>query len=118
MTLTITTEKGQIELSSSFRIPQKVKNEIQRVLRLIIDETSPIEKLLDKIKEMDPIADTPRGSIKAYLHSRRWTQTDLSKKTKIPQGHISDIINGKRPIGLTRAKKLGEAFGVDFKKFL
>ncbi len=46
------------------------------------------------------------------------TQKELSKLTGIPQGHISQMENGKRPIGKTIAKKLGKALDISYKVFL
>ncbi|QTA84165.1 helix-turn-helix domain-containing protein [Desulfonema magnum] len=46
------------------------------------------------------------------------TQKELSKLTGIPQGHISQMENGKRPIGKAIAKKLGKALNISYKVFL
>jgi DNA-binding XRE family transcriptional regulator len=46
------------------------------------------------------------------------TQRELSKITGIPQRHISEMENGKRPIGKEIAKKLGKALKISYKVFL
>ncbi len=46
------------------------------------------------------------------------TQRELSEKTGIPQRHISEMENGKRPIGKKTARKLGEILDVDYRVFL
>ena len=46
------------------------------------------------------------------------TQRELSEITGIPQRHISEMENGKRPIGKETAKKLGEALSISYKVFL
>jgi len=46
------------------------------------------------------------------------TQTQLAKLTGIPQRHISEMENGKRPIGKEMAKRLGEALNIGYKTFL
>jgi len=46
------------------------------------------------------------------------TQRELSKMTGIPQRHISEMENGKRPIGKEMAKKLGKALNISYKVFL
>jgi plasmid maintenance system antidote protein VapI len=38
--------------------------------------------------------------------------------TGIPQRHISEMENGKRPIGKEMAKKLGKALNISYKVFL
>ena len=46
------------------------------------------------------------------------TQKRLSELTGIPQSHISEMENGKRPIGKKRAKILAKALNVGYKVFL
>jgi len=46
------------------------------------------------------------------------TQKRLSDLTGIPQGHISEMENGKRPIGKKRAKVLAKVLNVGYKIFL
>jgi len=46
------------------------------------------------------------------------TQVALSEFTGIPRRHISEMENGKRPIGKMTANKLAEALNVDYRVFL
>ena len=46
------------------------------------------------------------------------TQKQLSELTGIPQSHISEMENGKRPIGKKRAKVLAKALNVGYRIFL
>lgn len=46
------------------------------------------------------------------------TQIQLSDMTGIPQRHISEMENGKRPIGKEMAKRLGKALNISYKVFL
>ncbi len=46
------------------------------------------------------------------------TQKQLSEITGIPQRHISEIENGKRGIGIKRAKILADALNVGYRVFL
>jgi len=46
------------------------------------------------------------------------TQTELSELAGIPQRHISEMENGKRPIGKEMAKRLGKALNISYKVFL
>lgn len=43
------------------------------------------------------------------------TQVELSRRTGIPQRHISEIENGKRQVGRDRALKLARALNVDYR---
>ena len=42
----------------------------------------------------------------------------LAEATGIPRRHISDMENGKRPIGKQNARKLTEVLNVDPRRFL
>ena len=46
------------------------------------------------------------------------TQEELSERTGIPRRHISEMENGRRPIGKANARKLAEALNVDPRRFL
>jgi DNA-binding XRE family transcriptional regulator len=41
------------------------------------------------------------------------TQAKLAERTGIPRRHISDMENGRRPIGKSNAKKLAGALNID-----
>ncbi|WP_226989255.1 helix-turn-helix transcriptional regulator [Desulfuromonas sp. TF] len=51
-------------------------------------------------------------ALRAYRTREDLTQKELSARTGIPQHHISEMENGKRPIGKERARMLAEALGV------
>ncbi len=46
------------------------------------------------------------------------TQKQLSEKTGIPQRHISEMENNKRPIGKQTAKLFAKALNIDYRVFL
>jgi transcriptional regulator with XRE-family HTH domain len=46
------------------------------------------------------------------------TQKQLAELTVIAQHHISEMENGKRPIGKETAKKLAAELNVDYRVFL
>ena len=46
------------------------------------------------------------------------TQMELAERTGIPRRHISEMENGKRPIGKQTARKLAEVLNVDARRFL
>lgn len=51
-------------------------------------------------------------ALRAYRTRENLTQKELSARTGVPQHHISEMENGKRPIGKERARTLAEALGV------
>jgi len=46
------------------------------------------------------------------------TQRELADKTGIPQRHISEMENGKRPLGKKNAKALANVLNADYRAFL
>lgn len=52
-----------------------------------------------------------------YLSGARYrenlTQVELAERSGIPRRHISEMENGKRPIGKANAKKLAEVLNID-----
>ena len=118
MAIDVTTAKGMIKIIPAFPVSMSLRKKIEQSIRLVVDDVKPVDVLLKKIKEDDPVAGTPRGALIAYMTGQSWTQKKLAKKTGISQADISKMINGKRPIGLAVAKKLGKAFGVEYHRFL
>ncbi len=60
----------------------------------------------------------PGMSLAGARHKEGLTQRELSARTDIPQRHISEMENGKRPIGKEMAKRLAESLHVSYKIFL
>jgi DNA-binding XRE family transcriptional regulator len=46
------------------------------------------------------------------------TQEELSERAGIPRRHISEMENGRRPIGKANARKLAEALNIDPRRFI
>jgi DNA-binding XRE family transcriptional regulator len=57
-------------------------------------------------------------SIRGGRGKEALTQKRLSELTAIAQHHISEMENGKRPIGKETAKKLAKALKIDYRVFL
>ena len=51
-------------------------------------------------------------------HKAGLTQKKLAEALKISQNHISEMENGKRPIGKVIALRLAKFFKTDYRKFL
>ena len=62
---------------------------------------------------------TPGDILRTYRENTGLTQTALGQKIGgVPRQHISNMENGKRPIGKESAKKLAAALNVDYRAFL
>lgn len=70
-------------------------------------------------KHFKEIEDNPPA---AFLSGARYreglTQVELSERSGIPRRHISEMENGKRPIGKTNARKLAEILHIDPRRLL
>lgn len=66
----------------------------------------------------DLLGQEPQVALRAYRHREDLTQKQLAERTGIPQHHISEMENGKRPIGKETAKKLAAALNIDYRVFL
>lgn len=64
--------------------------------------------------------DLPRWAIALRGLRRRegLTQVQMGDLIKIPQGNLSQMEHGKRPIGKKIAKRLAELFKTDYRLFL
>lgn len=60
----------------------------------------------------------PGTCLVAARHRKSLTQETLSEVTGIPRRHISEMENGKRPIGKKTAKIMSEVLDVDYRVFL
>ena len=92
-----------------------------RRLKTFASEAGAID-ISDRIpwREVFPesIENMPGTLLSGYRHREGLTQEVLSEKAQIPRRHISEMENGKRPIGKENAKKLGRVLGVDYRMFL
>lgn len=60
----------------------------------------------------------PATSMRGSRHKTGMTQVELAKHLGIRQAHLSEMENGKRPIGKNMAKKLARTFDCDYRVFL
>jgi len=72
------------------------------------------------IEELSPEMTWNSGgvSIRGARGKEGLTQKQLSELTGITQHHISEMENGKRPIGKETARKLARALNIDYRVFL
>jgi len=61
---------------------------------------------------------TPSNMLIGARGKENITQIELSELTGIPRRHISDMENGRRPIGKQNALKLGKALNINYRLFL
>lgn len=57
-------------------------------------------------------------TLRGNRYKNDMTQKQLAERLGISQHHISEMENGKRPIGKAMAKRLAEVFETDYRIFL
>jgi DNA-binding XRE family transcriptional regulator len=91
------------------------------LVRIVVDnlaDTVPAEVMQKEIKKRVPLAGTPAGALRAYRIREKLTQGQLAMKTGIAQGHISEMVKGKRTIGVKSAKTLAKALNCRWERLL
>jgi plasmid maintenance system antidote protein VapI len=56
--------------------------------------------------------------LRGSRHKAEMTQQELASALGVNQHHISEMENGKRPIGKEMAKRLAQVFKTDYRIFL
>jgi len=60
----------------------------------------------------------PHIALRGARKREALTQKRLAEKIGVDQSHISEMENGRRPIGKKMAKRLAETLGADYRVFL
>ena len=63
-------------------------------------------------------ADLPATFLRGARYREGLTQQALSNMTGVPKRHISEMENGKRPIGKRNARRLADALHIDPRRLL
>ncbi len=111
------TKKHPIEESVRFVGPPAAIKRLREVARdagaIEADESVPAS-------QVNPELDSnPAGLyLRGVRHRESLSQERLSKLSGIPRRHISEMENGKRPIGKASARKLAAALDCDYRRFI
>ncbi len=78
------------------------------------------EKEFYELEEVSPelVWNSGGVAIRGARGKEGLTQKELAELTGIAQHHISEMENGKRPIGKETARKLAKALNIDYRVFL
>lgn len=98
--------------------PIEKKEAAEKALRSFgfteLNDSIPWRNLFPDVKD----SDLPGISLRGSRMKEGMTQKQLAEKTGIPQRHISEMENGKRPIGKKHALLFGKALNIGYKVFL
>lgn len=93
------------------RSKSRKKGIIKTARRKRISWRSVAKKEINKFSE-------PGVMLKGCRYKKNITQVQLSKALDVQQNHISEMENGKRPIGKEMAKRFANFFNTDYRIFL
>ena len=105
----------QVELC--FRGPASMREEAARRLKELGFESAD-ESIPWREAALFAPDELPGACLSGARHREGLSQRKLAQMTGIPQRHISEMENGKRPIGKERAKVLAAALNTDYRVFL
>ena len=114
----------RIELQMKGDIPERVllflEEEYGVSLRPTTDDGEEAVNALETDWYKRTMAAMPPGkALRIYRENAGLTQTALGDRMGgVPRQHISNMENGKRPIGKENAKRLAAALHVDYRVFL
>jgi DNA-binding XRE family transcriptional regulator len=111
------TKKPHTETVLRFRGPKNKTDEAIRVLQEMgfspEPETTSWQEAFPGLQE-----NAPGTYLSGARHREELTQRQLAEKTGIPQRHVSEMENGKRPIGKETARKMAAVLKTDYRMFL
>lgn len=122
-TRTIRSEDITIKITAKGNIPGPLFNEIQRIAKKAKKNKMEMEwhdfdEIEKEITQKHGDIDTPRIRLRAHRQSQGLTQKELSERSGVSQGRISEMEKGKLGIGIRQAKKLAGVLGLDFRKLV
>jgi ribosome-binding protein aMBF1 (putative translation factor) len=101
-----------------FRGPAAKKDEAARLLKKLgfesAEESVPWREVFPEYTNEQ----LPGVCLAGMRNREGFSQRKLAEMTGIPQRHISEMENGKRPIGKESAKVLAKALNTDYRVFL
>ncbi len=113
VTITIKGLKPKPEI---YTVPKKVGRDLVSYIEETYHEDSipaniALPELADDVKR-------PATILRGLRYREQLTQKQLAEKLSIHQHHLSEMENGKRPIGKEMAKKLADVLHANWKMFL
>lgn len=121
MDVEITFTKGTRSLGT-FHLPSDIAKKLRVQIEHEIDWLSrDTEGFIPAREVMPELYDPVKGPairLRGCRRREQLTQKELAAQLGIRQHHLSEMENGKRPIGKAMAKKLAEALNTNWRSFL
>lgn len=94
---------------------------VRQMMKITDNYKTEIESSISADEMISEICgNTPKWAValRGLRHREGLTQVSIGEMLGIPQGNISQMESGKRPIGKQIAKRLAELFNTDYHLFL
>ena len=114
------TKKHHTEIELRFVGPDNRKKDAIKALRKMGFVTHGNDSAAVSRRDHFPRLDENESGtyLSGARHREGMTQKQLADKTGVPQRHISEMENGKRPIGKKTAKVFAKVLDTDYRVFL
>lgn len=97
----------------TYAIPESVANKY-----LVEEKEEGSISAQDLFKDLDSLRTEAGALLKGVRSRENMNQSEFAQAIGVTQANLSKMENGKRPIGKQVAKRIQEAFGVNYKYFL
>lgn len=111
---------GSGKAARRFSLPARDAREVEAFIKSRLKKPA-TEKLVPAEKTLPELADDelrPATMLRGARYKAELTQKRLADMLDIRQHHLSEMENGKRPIGKEMAKRLAKALDSDYRLFL
>lgn len=101
----------------TYRLPLPIAQEVEQYIRQQIENSGQDASVpaAEVLPELADDASRAAAVLRGLRHRENLTQKALADKIGIRQHHLSEMENGKRPIGKEMAKKLAKVLRTDWK---
>jgi DNA-binding XRE family transcriptional regulator len=101
-----------------YDLAKTLKKQIKHDLEWLHRDTEGFVPAREVMPELNDPVMRPAIYLRGSRHREQLTQKELATQLGIRQHHLSEMENGKRPIGKAMAKKLAEALNTNWRSFL
>ncbi|MEJ0062690.1 MAG: helix-turn-helix transcriptional regulator [Alphaproteobacteria bacterium] len=111
------TMSGFSEKPHVFHVPKAFGKKLENFIATHLEDEGfiPAEQVLPELA--DPVLG-PAAVLRGSRYKAELTQKELAARLGIRQHHLSEMENGKRPIGKQMAKRLAEVLKSDYRHFI
>ncbi len=118
ITVTVT---GLSKQPHHYEVSPATAKQVEQMLKAAVSVTQQRDDFIPAQAAFPDLFDAEKGAgivLRGMRYREDMTQKQLADKLGIRQHHLSEMENGKRPIGKEMAKKLAAILNADYRVFL